>query len=349
MSVGKSTDGFRKLKRSLEPETMDLGMERTAEDRFFVCSVDAAPEVNEHSWRLEITGHAAGTTVSVGLDELRSLPQHRVDAWLECAGNGRRMFELVDGHAPSSALPDTQWTLGAMGMASWSGPRLSDVLALANPTDDLGWVGPRGLDVDNAEGEPVRMSVPIDKATHGDTIVALSMNDAPLSAAHGAPARLIVPGWVGAYSVKWLAGIELSSAWIPSWRNDEYYQHRLPDGTKLGPATAHPIKSCLALDWPAVLSPGPQEIMGYARVPGQPIATVEWSVDDGPWQQAELVGPNSDWSWSPFRFRWTALPGEHHIRTRATAADGSTQPETVAYNPSTILWNAIIPHEIHVR
>ncbi len=348
-SHAKNPADFTALKRSLEPKTMDLGVEQTGVDRFFVCSVAETPAVGaDATWSITIDGPAADSPIDLTIEDLRALPHHDLDAWLECAGNGRRLYELVDGHTAPPIDADTQWTLGAMGMASWRGPRLADVIALASPNDTLMWVALSGIDDQNIEGEAPKMCMPADKALHPDTIVALEMNGAPLSPAHGAPVRVVVPGWIGAYSVKWLGRIELSDVWVPSWRADVYYQHRTPDGTALGPATEHPIKSSLALDWEAPLPAGAQEIMGYARAAGQPVATVEWSVDGGPWRPAELVGPNGDWSWTPFRFEWSATSGRHEIRTRATAEDGSTQPETMPYHPNTILWNAVTPHAVIV-
>lgn len=345
-SFGKSPSGFRRHGTSLEPGHMNLGSERTPIDSFFVCSAGDAPSIDPGAWRLTIDGDATEGTI-LRLADLESLPQHRVSSWLECAGNGRTLYELVGGHPRSPRASDTPWLLGAMGMADWAGPRLGDVLALAG-YQDAAFVGPEGSDLDNPEGHPVRMSIPMDKAFDPDTIVALEMNGEPLTAAHGAPARMLVPGWVGAYSVKWLHRIEVSTRWIPSWRADEYYVRRNPEGDKLGPATAHPVKSSLALPWPATLRPGPQEIRGYARAAGVAIEQVEYRVDDGAWQSARLVGPNERWTWSPFEFDWTATPGNHLIRTRATDARGQTQPRTIPYNPRTILWNAIIPHPVEI-
>ncbi len=346
---GKPENGFRVHKRSLEPTTMALGVERTPIDRFFVCNVDDAPQVEPGEWVLTVTGAAAATQVSLSLVDLQTLPQHEVDAWLECAGNGRRLFELVDGHLPSTLEADTQWTLGAMGMASWRGPRLADVLALAEPTATAAWVSPRGLDHDNVEGEPPRMCMPIDKALDPDTIIALEMNGRPLAAAHGAPARVLVPGWIGAYSMKWVEQIDIAAEWVPSWRNDVYYRLRDPDGTDHGPATTHPVKSSLALEWGEVVPAGPVDIVGYARSGTGRVTAVEWSLDDGPWHAAALVELPGRWAWTPFRIRAELAPGQHQIRTRATDSNGDTQPDSVSYNPSTILWNAVTPHAVVAR
>jgi DMSO/TMAO reductase YedYZ molybdopterin-dependent catalytic subunit len=345
---GKPTDGFLKVKTSLEPTTKDLGTEQTPVDRFFVCSGSAAPRVDAHSWSMKIDGDAAGSPLQVGLDDLMSLPSHVVDAWLECAGNGRMLYEYVAGYERPEGATDTRWTLGAMGMGRWEGPRLSDVVALARPTTEFQWLSPMGLDFDHEDGEPARMCLPVDKALDPDTIVALRMNGEPLTPAHGAPARLLVPGWVGAYSVKWLGRIELSSTWVNSFRADEYYVLRTPDGTKLGPATAHPIKSSLALGWNAELPAGATTVQGYARASGVPVEAVEWSTNGGEWQHAELIRLNSKWGWTPFRFHWNATPGDHTLSTRATDINGETQPDTVPFHPNTILWNAITPHPVRV-
>ena len=346
---GKDVDGFTRLKTSLEPDSLDLGREQTPVDRFFVCNAGAAARVDVSRWMLRLDGDAAGEPVALTLDELRALPRVEVDSWLECAGNGRKLYEYVGGHPrPVSAL-DTHWMTGGMGMARWGGVRLADVLALASPTPDLAWISPAGLDVENEDGDIVRMCLPVGKALDPDTIVAFEMNGAPLEVAHGSPARLIVPGWIGAYSVKWIERLELSTTWVPSFRSDVYYRLRDADGTDRGPATAHPVKSTLALDWDADLSPGITTLHGYARSGAAPIRSVEWSIDDGPWHEATLDPLPGRWAWTPFRFTVDLEPGDHRLLTRATDETGSAQPDTVPYHPNTILWNAVTAHPVTVR
>ena len=353
-SFGKPAEHMRNIGTSLEPATMELGVDQTPVEQFFVCSGSPAPLVDPDRWRLRLFGDATANAVEVTWDELNALPTTTVHSWLECAGNGRAMYELAGGYIPAPTAEDTPWILGAMGMAVWSGPTLTSVLELAGFTDDAQWVGPCGLDVHNNEGEAAAMCLPIDKALRPDTIVATTMNGERLLAAHGAPARLVVPGWVGAYWVKWLDSIEISTDWIPSWRADVYYRRRQADGTDLGPATAHPIKSCLALPWPAAVEADgkPIEIRGYARCGVNPVARVEYSIDDGPWLDAELdqieASTESRWVWQPFRFKWTAEPGEHQIRTRAYDTEGSTQPDQLDFHPNTVLWNAVTRHPIKV-
>lgn len=345
---GKPDTGFRRLGTSLEPLTADLGRRRTPLDRFFVCSAGGVPHPDPAAWRLRVDGDAAGHTVELSVDDLRALDQVTVDAWLECAGNGRRLFETVGDLEISTEHKNTRWFLGAVGMATWTGPRLSSVLELAAPTSAAAYVGPVGLDHDNSEGEPVRMSLPLEKAQHPDTIVALTMNGADLLPAHGAPARLVVPGWVGAYCVKWLERLELSSTWVDSYRSNEYYVLRDDSGAITGPATAHPPKSQLCLDWEATLDGGPVILHGYARSGLAPVAAVDWALDDGPWQAAELLEDLGRWAWRPFRMSADLAPGRHTIRTRATDAGGNTQPREQAPHRDGVLWNAVIPHPVVV-
>lgn len=355
---GKPAAHMRDIGTSLEPATMELGVQQTPVEQFFVCSGSPAPVVDPDQWRLRLDGDAATSAVELTVDDLAALPQQTVHSWLECAGNGRAMYELAGGYVPAPTAADTPWILGAMGMAVWTGPTLASVLELAGVDPKARWVGPCGLDVDNNEGEAAAMCLPLDKALHPDTIVATTMNGQPLLAAHGAPARLAVPGWVGAYWVKWLDHIEISTDWIGSWRADVYYRRRLADGTDLGPATTHPVKSCLALPWPAEIKAGdqtgslePLRLRGYARCGSSPIARVEWSADDGPWQDAELATAENlegQWAWQPFSFQWSADPGEHQIRTRAYNAKGDTQPDRLDFHPNTVLWNAVTRHPVTV-
>jgi DMSO/TMAO reductase YedYZ molybdopterin-dependent catalytic subunit len=345
---GASTTGLVGRGTSLEPVTAHLGVDSTPVDDFFVCKVGEAARPDPESWRMTIDGDGVSRVVELDLDDLVSLPRRRVDAWLECAGNGRSLFDLVGGRPLAPENNATPWMLGAMAMATWEGPSLSAVLERAGLEPDAAWVSPAGLDVSNSEGEPVRMCLPMEKAAHPDTIVALVMNGEPLEPMHGFPARLLVPGWIGAYSVKWLERIEVSTSWVSAYRADTYYRHRSPDGTDLGPATTHPVKSSLALPWPARLAVGPSEILGYARVGEGHVVRVEWWVDGGDLRQARLLDRVGEWGWQPFTFQWEATAGDHTLSTRATTATGATQPDEMPFHPSGLLWNAVIPHPVLV-
>lgn len=345
---GKPSDGFVTLTSSIEPAGPDLGTTETPIDRFFVCSASDAPEIDPMAWTLHICGDAATTELTIGFDELLELPQVEQPAWLECAGNGRSLFTLVDGHEVPAENAHTGWMLNGMGLATWTGPTLRSVLELAGLGDDAAFVSPEGLDDANTEGERARMCLPLDKALDPATILAVTMNGEPLPRAHGAPVRLLVPGWVGAYSVKWLGELTVSTSWVPSWRADEYYVHRTPDGTITGTVTAHPVKSQLALDFPAELAAGTRELTGYARSGAGPITSVEWSLDGGDWHPAQLDPPAGPAAWTVFRLHVDLDAGEHTIRTRATDASGAVQPDSQPFHPYGVLWHSVIPHPVSV-
>ncbi|MEM7095843.1 MAG: molybdopterin-dependent oxidoreductase [Actinomycetota bacterium] len=343
---GKPDDGFTHLTTSLEYRGGDLGTIETPIDRFFVCNASDAPTIDRDSWRLRICGDAAMTEVEIDWDALSALPQVDQLAWIECAGNGRSMFTLVDGQVIPPENAHTGWMLGGLGLARWSGPTLASVLDLAGVGPDAAWVSPMGLDEENTEGEPARMCLPLDKALDPTTMVATTMNGEPLLRAHGAPVRLLVPGWVGAYSVKWLGELTISSSWVPSWRADEYYVDRDPDSTILGPVTAHPVKSHLALEFPGSLPAGRNELFGYARSGDGAITAVEWSIDGGEWQPAQLDPTEGRWAWTVFRFEVDLAEGEHVVRTRATDSTGAQQPDQQPFHPYGVLWSSIVPHPI---
>lgn len=345
---GKPVDGFKQLGTSMEPVGGDLGTTTTSVDRFFVCTVSDAPIVSTDDWRLTICGDAVADPIELTWADVCALPMVEHTVWLECAGNGRTLFESVGGYEVPATAENTEWTLNGMGIAQWRGPRLADVLALAEIDPGAAFVSPMGLDVDNPEGDPIRMCMPVDRALDPSTIVAIEMNGEPLGQAHGAPARLIVPGWVGAYSIKWLGELTVSSTWVPSWRADEYYVTRDPDGTITGRVTTHPVRSSLALPFPASLTTGGHELVGYARSGAGEITQVEWSIDGGPWQAAALDEPDGPFAWTVFRISVTMEAGEHVVRTRATDASGVAQPDGQPFHPDGVLWHSVIPHPIEI-
>ena len=131
-------------------------------------------------------------------------------SYLECAGNHRVMFDLLQGRPAMG----TQWGRGAVGSATWTGVALSDVLTLAGVKDDAVSVLLVGLDRGSPEGG-FRRAMPIEKAMHPDTLLAHRMNGESLPRDHGFPLRAIAPGWVGASQIKWLGRIVVSTT--PQW------------------------------------------------------------------------------------------------------------------------------------
>jgi len=355
----KDTGGFIPRPGALEaPLERQTGL-LTPNDAFFVCSVGATPIVDAGTWRLAIEGDAVTTPLALSYDDLLAMEQHTLPVYVECAGNHRALFETVM-HEPLNRRPHMEellWTLGGVGMATWRGVRLRDVLARAGIKDDAYHVCPIGLDRDAEEPDGVRVPMTAEKALHPDTLIALFMNGEPLPPDHGFPARTIVPGWVGTYSIKWLARIVVSSKHMWVVRNTERYV-LMGDAwpaddfapARGAPITRHPIRSSLALPWPASLERGRREIRGFARGAEAPIVEVTWSADGGAtWRDAELLSPTDPYVWVAFAFAWDATPGDHALMTRATDANGDTQPMTQPFNNGGYLFAMVHPHPVVVR
>jgi sulfite oxidase len=334
-----------------EPFNAETGIESLADsvtptDAFYVRAHGAVPVIDIDAWRLRVGG-MVGRELSLSLETLREAFRERtVTATLQCAGNRRsRLMAIrrIPGEAP--------WGPGATGTAIWTGVALADVLALAGPLSGASDVGFEGADL-CPEAEPVQRfggSIPLDKASRSEVLLAWAMNGEPLAAVHGAPLRVVVPGYIGARSIKWLERIELRSA---PWMG--YYQHiayRLvpADGTP-GPGVGMPL-GLVALN-SEILSPrdgdivpaGPIEVRGYAFAGGdRHVARVDVSIDAGAsWRQAELLDDLGRWAWRHWRIRVDLEPGMHELLVRAWDSSAATQPDDDAalWNPKGYVNNA---------
>lgn len=325
----------------------------TPNERFYVRNHSDPPLLDATSWRLTVHGEGVERPISLALDELKSMDQITVDRAVECTGNGRRLFEAQQG----VRLPGTQWGLGAIGLARWTGVRLKDVLAVAGMRDSAVQVMPSGLDADYVDDGVdygrVRRPLPLDKALSDDVLIAWAMNDQPLPRDHGFPARLVVPGWVGIASIKWLGDIEVQTTKVDSPWNTRWYrlQGEGFDATNsdLG---RMPVKSMIDLPPDAEL-PRHRTISlaGWAWSGEAAIARVEVSDDDGAtWGQARLVGANEPSCMTRWEFDWRCdVPGRHELLVRATDTDGRTQPREAAINQDGYLFGAVVRHSVTVN
>lgn len=313
-------------------------------DRFYVRNHGATPRIERDSWRLELEGDGLKQPATLDYDALCALPRVSLVRAVECAGNARSFFKSRFGHQAGGA----QWRTGAIGVAEWSGVRLRDVLALAGVRDAAVDILPEGLD-DVRYARPL----PIDKALADDTLIALAMNGEPLPSDHGFPARLIVSGWLGAASVKWLGRIEVACRALHThWNKTEYtlagpsWPERPPaDGV---PVSVMPVMSVAELDWPAHLAAGRRVIRGRAFSGEARVARVQYAVDHGPWREAELGTPNIAAAWVCWSFIWNATPGNHTLRVRAVDEHGQVQPDEVEWNDHGVLFNAVVAHPLRV-
>jgi sulfite oxidase len=318
----------------------------TATEAFYVRGHAAVPEIVPEAWRLHVHG-LVERELDLSLVTLREAFQEReVTATLQCAGN-RRVGLMAIRELPG----EEPWGPGATGTATWSGVALAEVLALAGPLREAAHVGFEGADL-CPEAKPAQRfggSIPLDKACRPEVLLVWAMNGEPLPLVHGAPLRVVVPGYIGARSVKWIERIEVRSR---PWEG--YFQHvayrLLPPDGKPGPGAGMPL-GLVALN-SDVLSPangetvaaGPVEVRGYAFAGGERHVTrVDVSVDGGAsWSQAELLEDLGQWAWRQWRTIVDLAPGEHEILVRAWDSSAATQPEEHAtlWNPKGYVNNA---------
>jgi sulfite oxidase len=348
-SYGKRTD---LIVHEREPFNAETGLAALAEgpltatDAFYVRGHGAVPEIDPAAWRLRVDG-LVERELELSLTTLREAFRERTEtATLQCAGNrraGLMAIRDIPGEAP--------WGPGATGTATWTGVALADVLALAHPLGEAEHVGFEGADL-SPEAKPAQRfggSIPLDKARRAEVLLAWAMNGEPLLPVHGAPLRVVVPGYIGARSVKWLERIEIRAR---PW--DGYFQQvayrLLPEDGTPGPGMGVPL-GLVALN-ADVLSPadgatvtaGPVEVRGYAFAGGERyVARVDVSIDAGAsWSQAELLDDLGPWAWRHWRIAVELTPGEHEIVVRAWDSSAATQPEDEAalWNPKGYVNNA---------
>lgn len=314
----------------------------TPTSHFYVRShLPVPPVVDGASWTLGVTGEVT-TPLALRLDDLRAMPATTVTVTLECAGNGRAFFD-----PPVAGI---QWQRGAVGTARWTGVRLADLLARAGLKDTARVVLMHGGDRPLGTMAPFVRQVPMAKALNPDTVIAYAMNGEPLPVVHGFPLRAVVPGWEGAYAVKWLTELRVAAAesdgfWIASAYR--YPKTRVAPGAAVAPADMAPltglvVKSLITAPLEGARVPrGRLAVAGFAWAGEVDIARVDVSTDHGAtWQPAGLTGEQTRYAWR--RFEATVdLPRAEStlLLSRATDANGQTQPMVAAWNPSGYLWN----------
>lgn len=316
----------------------------TPTDRFYIRNHAPTPVIDADTWRLRIDGTGVTSPVEFSYQQLQAMPQVSVVRTLECAGNGRVFFAENLGE-PAAGTP---WRTGSIGTAEWTGIPLKDLLARAGVSPQARDVMPEGLD-DKHLDRPM----PIDKAMTPDTILALAMNGETLPADHGYPARIIVPGWIGTASIKWVGRIQVAVERLQSYWNTHDYILAGPDYPRVGPADGVPITvmppdSLVDLDWPATLPAGNHMVRGRAYSGHGTIAQVELCIDRTEWQQARILEPIIPGAWARWELPWNAEPGDHQIQVRATDTEGNTQPDTVPWNEHGCLYNAIVAHPVTI-
>jgi sulfite oxidase len=313
----------------------------TPVEAFYTRSHGPVPQIDPASWRLTIDG-LVGAPMRLSLADLQDrFGERTVTATLQCAGN-RRVGLAEVREIPGEDL----WGPGAISTARWTGASLADVLTAAGMQPEAAHVAFEAPDVAQLDRQstPFGASIPVAKALSGEVLLAWAMNGAPLPAVHGAPVRVIVPGWIGARSVKWVERITAQTE--PSGNYFQATAYRVlsadadpeaagpGDGISLGPV---PLSSeILRPEDGAVLAAGPTEVTGYSFAgDGRCVARVDVSLDSGQtWIEADVDPPPSPWAWQHWRARVVLPAGETVITARAWDSAGAAQPESAAP-----LWN----------
>jgi DMSO/TMAO reductase YedYZ molybdopterin-dependent catalytic subunit len=316
----------------------------TPNDLFYVRSHFYTPTIDEAQWMLQVDGDVA-TPLTLRLDELMRMRPRTLPVTLECAGNGRGNYQ--------PPVAGVQWRKGAVGTARWTGVPLADVLERAGrrPSGKFVWFD--GADIGLGRAPDFIRSLPLDKAIHRDTLLAYEMNGERLPIAHGFPLRVIVPGWEGAYNVKWVNHITVSDREHPGpFVSTSYRVPRWPvtSGASVDAADTVPIRGLVVksiitspLHGANLIPGGATMITGFAWGGEYDIRAVEVSIDGGrTWAAARLGQERAPYAWRQFTLPWRPdHPGSRVLLSRATDARGRRQPLAADWNPGGYLWNAV--------
>jgi DMSO/TMAO reductase YedYZ molybdopterin-dependent catalytic subunit len=335
---------------------MDLEGLLTPIHLFYVVQHFAVPEpVPPETWTLTVDG-AVKRPVQLSYDELRRLPGRTVRTVMECSGSDADYFEHFKGIGRKPCRADEAMILSA---GEFTGVPLAAVLERAGLGAKAAHLRVEGWDCGvpaSAPGiEPFSYDkgLPLEKALHPDTILAWAMNGELLEHLHGAPVRLVVPGWSGNWSVKWIRRIEVLEQPPDCWYHyNFYYYGDSPNDPNKELITTIGVKSIVTYprDDQGTLPRGLHVIRGRAWSGGGTIAQVEVSVDGGEsWHAAHLEEPRERWMWVRWSYLWEAQPGRCHIMSRATDEVGRVQPREPRYNNMRKNFNAIVGYDITIQ
>ena len=272
-----------------------LGDDVTPTADFYARNHFQIPTLELSTWRLRISGQVE-RPLSLSLQDLKAMRSESQVVTLECAGNGRSMF--------SAATEGEQWTLGAVSTAEWTGVPLVDVLDRAGVEPRAREILFRGADRGSVEGQTIitafERSLALDVARDSRSLLAYAMNGEPLPERHGYPLRLIVPGWYGVASVKWLTEIELiETAFAGYFQTDKYvYEWERDSEVVREPVNRMSVRALITQPLAdQAVEAGDLVVRGMAWSGVAPIGRVEVRIGGGSWKEARLLG-------SPSRDRW---------------------------------------------
>jgi DMSO/TMAO reductase YedYZ molybdopterin-dependent catalytic subunit len=345
--------------RSIRPEDLEtpvglLNTWITPNDLFYVRHHSYAARVDGQAakeWNIKVDGEVE-RPLTMTLDELKKLPKATVTVTLECAGNGRAFYD-----PPVAGI---QWEKGAVGTARWTGARLADVLKKAGVKSAGKYVLLDGADKPVGKMPDFIRNIPMEKAMHSDTVLAYEMNGEPVPALHGFPLRAVVPGWEGAYAVKWLNHIQVIDKEHEGFFVKTAYRYpnkRVAPGAAVDPKDMVPLTGLVVkslINSPlegAKFKPGKVRLTGFAWAGESNIAKVDVSNDNGSsWVPARLGKERERYAWQSFEYEFEiTATGSYLLMSRATDDKGRVQPVAPQWNPSGYLWNVIDQVRINVE
>jgi sulfane dehydrogenase subunit SoxC len=301
------------------------------------------PAIDPGEWRLSVGG-LVRSAMMLSLDDVRSLSRMTLPVTMECAGNGR---------ARLSPRPISQpWLAEAVGTAEWTGTSLRALLEDAGVDEGALEVVFTGADhgMEGGIEQDYARSLPLADALQEDVILAYEVNGQPLPPQHGFPLRLLVPGWYGMTSVKWLRSIEVVAEPFQGYQQTHGYRFRNQPEDEGEPVTRiAPRAMMVPPGFPEFLSrdrlmpPGPCRLQGRAWSGWALIESVQVSVDGGrTWYAAELGTAPGPSAWAPWSLDWTPpRPGTYELACRARDAAGNEQPMEPGWNVGGYANNAV--------
>jgi DMSO/TMAO reductase YedYZ molybdopterin-dependent catalytic subunit len=319
---------------------LDLEGHLTPTYLFYVVQHFAVPEpVRPEDWRVQLDGEVK-QPLTLTYDDIRRLPARTVRTVMECSGSDADFFEYFKGLRPRPVRAQEGMILSA---GEFTGVPLAAVLAQAGLTPRAahvrveGW--DRGVPPTAKPGTPpfyYDKGLPLEKALHPDTILAWAHNGELLEHLHGAPIRLLVPGWSGNWSVKWVRRIEVTAEPPDCWYHWQFYYYGdSPDDPDKELITTVGVRSLVTFprDDQPTLPRGTHVIRGRAWSGAGAISQVEVSLDGGEtWHATHLEPPRERWLWVRWSYVWQAQPGQYRIMSRATDEVGRVEPRTPRFN-----------------
>ena len=289
------------------------------------------PPADPASWRLTVGG-CVRKPLELTLESIRARPRHTLPVTLECAGNGRGWLTPRPVSLP--------WLGEAIGTAEWTGTPLRAVLEDAGLAADAVEVVFRGMDrgIQGEQEQSYARSLAVSDATRPEVLLAYEMNGRALEPQHGFPLRLVVPGWYGMTSVKWLTSIEVVPEAFDGFQQAVAYRYQR-DAVDPGDPVSR-IRTRALMIPPGIpdffsrhrfAEPGLVTLSGRAWSGNGPVERVELAVD-GEWTDATLAPPVGEFAWRGWSFDWDAATGEHELACRATDAAGNVQPLEAPWN-----------------